>query len=110
TNSCAEPEKQTWSTILESAIDTAVLLTAAKDGQLEVLKPKATQAVPATHGQFKTEEMTSGSRFRVVPQGFAHLVHQRIARERLLQEETIILLEDIIGEPQMLRRSIVGSR
>ena len=38
----------------------------------------------------KTEEMRSGSRFRLVSQGFAHLVHERIAGERLLKEETLL--------------------
>ncbi len=37
-----------------------------------------------------TEEMRSGSRFGVVPQGFANLVHQRIAGEGLLQEEALL--------------------
>src|SRR2546430_12019891 len=34
--------------------------------------------------------MSSGSRFRVAPQSFTHLVHQRIAREGLLKEETVL--------------------
>jgi len=40
--------------------------------------------------KFKTREMRSGSRFRAVPQGLAHLEHQRIAREGLLQEKTFV--------------------
>ena len=40
--------------------------------------------------KFKTEEMRSGSRFTVVPESFAHLVHQRIAREGFLKEEALI--------------------
>jgi len=34
--------------------------------------------------------MRSGSRFRAVPQGLAHLEHQRIAREGLLKEKTVL--------------------
>ncbi len=38
--------------------------------------------------------MRSGTRFRVIPQGFAHLEHQRIAREGLLKAK--ILLQEVI--------------
>ncbi len=38
--------------------------------------------------------MRSGSRFTVVSQGFAHLEHERIAREGLLKEKT--LLQEVI--------------
>jgi len=34
--------------------------------------------------------MRSGPRFAVVPEGFANLVHQRIAGEGLLQEEALL--------------------
>lgn len=40
--------------------------------------------------EFKTEETGSGSRLTVVPEGFAHLVHQRIAREGFLKEEALL--------------------
>ena len=46
-------------------------------------------------------EMRSGSRFRAVPQGLAHLEHQRIAREELLKEKTVrqeVIVASVIFE------------
>jgi len=59
-------------------------------GQLEVLQPNTTQARLRRSEKFRKEEMRSGAGSRVVPKGLADLVHQRIPREGLLKEETIL--------------------
>ncbi len=51
--------------------------------------------------------MRSGSRFGVVPQDFANLVRQRIAREWLLQEET---LPQEFSLPLLYSRDLSGWR
>ncbi len=59
-------------------------------GQLEVLQPNTMQARLRRSEKFRTEEMRSGARSSVVLQGFAHLVYERIPREGLLKEETVL--------------------